>query len=268
MPRRSPIRWLSRPRSAWQWSFALHAALVGWGVQEWLSGAQPTPGEFGASGRQVLLVAAPLHEPSVAEVVLQRWPETKVTSDETLPAVDAEEVLARMVDPRWQTLVEPASESAGERGEGTFVTAELMRIARAAEQRSTDENLEKLEELSQRLATVSSAGAVEDINSQLRRVLRAGERADRPAEEPVAGDFDFATAQLHDVLREANEAGQWQFTAILVDSAGRKFESPLDPTAGESAYRTMRLIKSNPLLEKVYRGVVMSMLDQVLQGLK
>jgi hypothetical protein len=28
----------------------------------------------------------------------------------------------------------------------------------------------------------------------------------------------------------------------------------------------MQLIKSNPLLERVYRGVVMSMLDSVLKG--
>jgi hypothetical protein len=42
-------------------------------------------------------------------------------------------------------------------------------------------------------------------------------------------------------------------------------ESEMTAAEGESAYKTFELIKSNPLLERVYRGVVMSLLDKVLK---
>ena len=68
--------------------------------------------------------------------------------------------------------------------------------------------------------------------------------------------------------REQNDAGEFVYKAILVDSAGRQFASPMSAGDGEQAYRTMQLVKSNPLLEKVYRGVVMSLMDKVLKGAK
>jgi hypothetical protein len=81
----------------------------------------------------------------------------------------------------------------------------------------------------------------------------------------VAGDFDFDSAQLHDMRREMREDGTFKYTAILLDAEGRTQETEMTATEGESAYKTFELMKQNPLLERLYRGVVMSLLDKVLR---
>jgi hypothetical protein len=230
------------------------AALVGailWGLMADVQIHQPAT--------DLVIAAVSEQPPGVASITIDQQPET----GPILP--NGQEVLAAISDPRWQELVEPVPEERLATSM-VFVNTELMRIAREAEQRSAQENLEKLAALGGTLETVSTEKGVDDINSQLNRVLGTEKRADRPADAPVAGEFDFTTAQLHDVLRVKDDSGSFLFTAILVDSAGRKFETPMSASEGETAYRTMQLIKSNPLLERVYRGVVMSMLDSVLKG--
>jgi hypothetical protein len=104
---------------------------------------------------------------------------------------------------------------------------------------------------------------VDQIAASLKGWLGTSERATRPADEPVAGDFDFSTAQLHDVRRD-DSGDAIRYTAILLDAAGRTTESELTPAEGESVYRVMQLMKDNPLLERVYRGVVLSLLDKLM----
>ncbi len=241
-------------------SFAVHSALGGVAVADWLWGLFP------AESVAAVEVASARPEPNV-EITVATFPmEASVDPATLLP--DGEEIFVQMADPRWQEIVESSGDDDAYDDERLFVSVELMRIAREAERRSTDENLAKLEQLSERLTDVSTEKSVADINARLRQVLGAEARAAEPSAAPVKGEFDFGTAQLHDVKREKDASGVWVYTAILVDSAGRKFESPMDPSGGETAYRTMLLIKSNPLLEKVYRGVVMSILDQALEGAK
>jgi hypothetical protein len=101
---------------------------------------------------------------------------------------------------------------------------------------------------------------------KFRQWLGTQPRAERPAEKPVAGEFDYLTAQLHDVRREADAEAGYRYFAILVDAAGRRRESIMDPLEGESAYKTMQLVKANPLAEMVYRRIVMGFLDSVIQA--
>jgi hypothetical protein len=61
------------------------------------------------------------------------------------------------------------------------------------------------------------------------------------------------------------EDGKFKYTAVLIDSAGRTQETEMNAAEGESAFKTFELIKQNPLLERVYRGVVMSLLDKMLK---
>src|SRR5688500_5171132 len=170
------------------WSMAMHSSVFALAVAQWLQLIELPTAEEPAS-QQVLLVAAPMARPTVARVVLQQAATLReeATSEET---IDADDLLTRMVDPRWQELVEPVAEAELEHA-GSFVSEELQRVVAEAERRSSADNLEKLAELSERLTSVSSEGAVDDINSQLRRVLQTEERAERPAEKPVEGPFDF-----------------------------------------------------------------------------
>ena len=45
--------------------------------------------------------------------------------------------------------------------------------------------------------------------STLNKWLGTEQRATMPAEKPVAGEFDYDTAQLHDVRREKTKDGKW-----------------------------------------------------------
>ena len=180
-------------------------------------------------------------------------------------ATDLSELIASADDPRWQEALlegqnppKPAAESF------QFITSQLLEAIAAAEQRSDEANLERLETLTGALEAGSSAKSVEQLTASLQSWLGTEQRATKPADEPVAGEFDLATAQLHDVVRD-DSSGEVRYTAVLLDAAGRTMESPLTQAEGESVYRVMQLMKENPLLERVYRGVVLSLLDKLLR---
>ena len=220
-----------------------------------------------ATSSQRPLVVTVRHErPLEVALRLESLPEISLEPAAPAELVEAADLQAALSDPRWQALVDPADELPNRDAAEDFVQRELMRIIADAERRSAEENLAKLTALSERLTNISSEKNVGNINTQLNKLLGSEQRADRPATEKIAGEFEFATAQMHDVKRAKDTAGKWTYTVVLLDAAGRTFESPMDPSEGESMYRTMQLIKSNPLLERVYRGVVMSVMDKVLKS--
>lgn len=140
------------------------------------------------------------------------------------------------------------------------VTAAIENSDRASDDRKRDElrrNLARLEQL----ATPES---IDEIGGKVRSAMSLPERAASPAETPIAGPFDFNTAQFHDIVREPKENGRWRYRSILVDAAGRTLEAEMDAEQGKSAYETMRMIKSSPLGEALYRSLVMPMLDQLI----
>lgn len=240
----------------------LHAGLLVLALAQWLWGLPLlTIPEVAAARSVTIIISPPNRESLVASLDLTAGREEPANS-----LVDGESLLAQLADPRWQDLVEPVDDSQAQKVAGRFVHEELARIVNDSNARSHEVNLQQLAELSERLEEVFTPENVADINNQLNKLLGNEQRADRPAEEQPAGEFDFATAQLHDVQREQNEAGAWIYTATMVDAAGRRFATPMSAAEGEQAYRTMQLIKKNPLLERVYRGVVMSLMDQMLKG--
>lgn len=199
----------------------------------------------------------------------------RVTIDVGLPpaepwmaasASNLSDLIASVDDPRWtEALLEAHSSEADAARSSDFITRELLAAIAAAEQRSAEANLDRLETLSDQLNSVSSAESIDEMTASLQRWLGAGERATEPAPEPVAGEFDFGTAQLHDVLRDDSMSmGQVRYTAVLLDAAGRTIESPLSEAEGESVYRVMQIMKDNPLLERVYRGIVLAFMDKLL----
>ena len=193
-------------------------------------------------------------------------PDATMVTAPTVALVEAADLQDAITDPRWQELVDPAEQLPDPEASALFVQRELMRIVADAERRSAEENLEKLDKLTERLTSISNDKNVGNISNQLNKLLGNQQRAERPADEQVAGEFEFNTAQMHDVKREKDANGKWVYTAVLLDAAGRTFEAPMSAEEGEAMHRTMQLIKSNPLLERVYRSVVMSVMDKVLKG--
>lgn len=130
----------------------------------------------------------------------------------------------------------------------------------------SEQQLQKLQDASKRLSQLSSDKSVGEMSEQLRKVFDLPERATRPA--AVANDdarFDTESAQLHDVLKEARDDGSELYIAVLLDAHGLTSKIPLSEEEGKKLHRMMQLMKSNPLLERVYRELAMPLLDQLLK---
>jgi hypothetical protein len=266
--------WKKRPKPPlvqrrWKWSkrisFWVHSIIVSTVVMELLMVALPMPVEPPA--QQVVLQAPPLAEPPAPPPVeinaFPPYPENWLAND----SVDISHLEAAQTDPRWTTLTE--TDLAARPGEelaaaSSFLNERLMQSIKDAEERSDEDNLERLRKLAAQQNNISTQESVADITAQLNKFLGTTARATEPAKEPVGGEFDFDTGQLHDYRRERLENGTFKYTAVLIDSAGRTFETEMPAAEGESAYKTFELMKQNPLLERVYRGVVMSLLDKVI----
>jgi hypothetical protein len=149
---------------------------------------------------------------------------------------------------------------------GDRTAARLAKAAAEAQERSPAGNQQQLEKLAGKLSRVSSEKSVDEMAGKLRNWLGTQQRAERPAERIVAGEFEYSTAQLHDVRREQSPEAGYVYFAILVDAAGRRVESRMDSVEGESAYKTLQLVKANPLAEMVYRRIVMGFLDNVIKA--
>jgi hypothetical protein len=214
-----------------------------------------------------VLHAEPLAPPEPPPVELNTLPEP---AERWLAkeAVDTQFIEEALGDPRWTELTE------GERDERTpeqraaasnFLSDQVMRSIAQAEQHSDEDNLERLRNLAAQQNKISTEESIAAISSQLNKFIGTTARASEPAKEPVPGEFDIDTAQLHDVRREELSGGGFKYTAVLIDSAGRTMDTEMGAAEGESAFKTFELIKQNPLLERVYRGVVMSLLDKVLK---
>lgn len=145
---------------------------------------------------------------------------------------------------------------------GEWVEFDVQRVVARSQQHSTDELLAQLRQRTSELNRASSAESLDVLAGQLRTWLGTAERATRPADEAVEGPFEFASAQMHDVRREAADDGTYRYHAVLVDAAGRRFETDVDAATGEQLFRVFEIIRGNPLLEKVYRQIVMSLLDK------
>ena len=138
-------------------------------------------------------------------------------------------------------------------------------VAKAAG-RSAPENLDRLDQMSQRLNQVSSPSSVGELAGVFQQFVGSKQRAHQPVEPSTPGEFDHGTAQFHDVKRYAKEPHGWRYVAVLLDAAGRTIEVDMDELEGERAYVTLERIKTNPLLEQVYRQILMPLLDKMLGG--
>ncbi len=256
-------------RRSWRWSFALHVGVVLFIVVEalWL----PMPFLRGPAGVAPAYVEAAQQlppEPLEMEMVLEErsWVE-----------IDAEEIATAQVDlsdPRWQeVLLEPErhareSEPHSESLVAAALIQEQLRAAiQQSEQQTLQENLAQLEKLSERLTSVSSEETIDELSGTLTRLVGTDPRATKPKEGAV-GTFDFSSAQPHDCTKETTAEGNVRYVVVMIDQNGLTQEIELDQASGEQMYNTMRIIKSNPLLERVYRGAVMGILDKLLQPAK
>lgn len=133
---------------------------------------------------------------------------------------------------------------------------------------SDEEKLSELEKNLRRLESISDAESVQDVTTTIANTLGLDSSLYDPDKPAGEGRFDFDSAQLHDVTRQRGEGGQWEYQSILVDSAGRKMTVPMEAGEGETMFSTFEQMKKYPLAEAIYRGVVMPMLQSLIESEK
>lgn len=149
---------------------------------------------------------------------------------------------------------------------GEKVTSKLTEVIAQVDSLSTEEKLDKLEGTAKQLDKVSSEKGVNELTGLFEGWLGTEKRATAPAAKPPKGAFDIDSAQFHDVTREKGPDGKWRYRSVLLDAAGRTMEIDMDPSEGETTFNTFRILKANPLAEKVYRQVTMPILDKLTKA--
>lgn len=148
------------------------------------------------------------------------------------------------------------------------VESKIASVVKEADKLTDEEKLDRLAGAAGQLENLATEESVNEVNDKLRKLLGTPERAAQPSVEPVAGPFDYDTAQYHDVKRVKDRDGVWQYTAVLIDAKGRTLEAPMTTPAeraeAEKVYQTMQILKSNPLAEKVYRDIGMGQIDRLI----
>ena len=125
-------------------------------------------------------------------------------------------------------------------------------------------NNARLDQLAHRLSSITDDSSIDKIAVHLRNQGNVSNRAIQPNPLASSEGFDVATAQLHQVKRIQENDNTWKYVAVLLDAHGRTRMAKLTDAEGERQYALMKKIESNPLLEKVYRQIVMPMLDKLL----
>lgn len=184
----------------------------------------------------------------------------------TLPgSIQSSDDSAALKDPRWQPSIERfESDNNNVAGDDSFVANQIHQSIQKQKNRPVTQNQNDLQVLGERLSAQSSEKSVDEI-SRFLRGISGPSRETRPDPNAVGKPIDYATAQMDDVRQVADKEGNVRYIAILVDAKGVSVEVELDHDAGEQLDRTMKLIKSNPLLERVYRQIVMGLMDQLLK---
>ncbi|NLF68023.1 MAG: hypothetical protein GX575_03100 [Candidatus Anammoximicrobium sp.] len=149
------------------------------------------------------------------------------------------------------------------------VTAQMIRrrVDQAVDQSAAlnqAEKLARLDSLSQRLNQVSDEASIGALSAVVHSLLGTQPRAAEPAKTAPEGEFDFATAQFHEIRRFSSNGDGFRYVTILLDAQGRTLETEVSEQEGAPIYQVMQRIKANPLLEQVYRQIVMPLLDQVV----
>lgn len=239
-------------------SLLLHAIAIG--TAAWLAAMWVSPIES--------LTSPPMEIEGAFRETLSVDQNFRIRGDRSEDTIDPLTLSAD--DRRWENAIadqRPAVERdpAGQTAESTFIQRQIDRSIETAKHRTGQENLDRLSRLSQRLSQESKSETVDQMANFLGGVTKT--RAERPIENPSGKSIDASTAQLHDVVRTIDGDGRKNYRLILIDAEGITDEVDIDPETGEQLYRTMRLIKANPLLEKVYRKIVMGIMDSVLPKL-
>jgi hypothetical protein len=134
------------------------------------------------------------------------------------------------------------------------------------EKLSDQQKLSQLEKNLQRLESVSDPESIQEVTTTIASALGVDQQQYAPQKTPAEGTFDTKTSQLQDVVRTRGESGDWKYESVMVDSAGRTMTVPMNGVEGETVYKTFEQMKKYPLAAGIYRGVVMPLIQKMIEA--
>jgi hypothetical protein len=238
-------------RRAWLVSLMLHAAAL----VALLLMAIPKRSQPGLHAKRRIVVQADVRDA----------PSSNVDATAELMAGRGQAAPANSEGAEWDGVMRSAQspESTPTSESKPFLQKQIDRSIEQSKQRSSEDNLDRLNQLSRDLRRNSRSQNIDEMAEFLGGMLT--KRVSTPVADSEARPFDADTAQLHDVLKSEGTDGKTQYIAVMIDAHGVLRSVEMDAETGKQLYRTMQLIRSNPLLEQVYRKIVMGILDQVLK---
>lgn len=159
----------------------------------------------------------------------------------------------------------------GEKAQQT-VQRVLEEKTQTAEQRTIEENHQELSVQTDKLNQLSDEESIDQLTRQFQKWLNTPKRQTQPSNDPpvtaatvTADNFDADSAQFHDVLRSPTESGRYAYQSVLIDAQGRTLLLDMTESEGKQMFDTMQKIRENPLLDKVYRQIIMPIIDKELK---
>ena len=142
----------------------------------------------------------------------------------------------------------------------------LVEVERQAAARSPEENQNRLAHQGYLLNKVSSEESVDQIAAKVAEAQNLPPRATEPSVNPPDGPFDVDTAQIHDCEEIRNDDGSVRYVATMFDAQGRSMTVEMSETEGKQLCKTMIMIHANPIIENVYRSMVVPLLDKKISN--
>ena len=174
---------------------------------------------------------------------------------------------------------EPPVVSAGETDDVTasvtpglsaLVQQQLAEAQNDAAQQTPEEQLAALKLFAAQLTNISSERSVDEISQRLNKVLEIPPTVSDPkpsnpdASNGPAKRLEIDTAQFIDI-REETKNGKVRYIALMEDAHKVREDVEVDAATGKQLIQTFALMKQFPLLESIYRKVVMGLLDKTLR---
>ena len=126
-----------------------------------------------------------------------------------------------------------------------------------------DRNLKRLQSMTDEQSVVETSRTIASALG-LNAEAYAEKNPDQKSDSTTP--FETDSAQLEDVVRIKTDDGDWRYESVLIDANGRKLTVPMGKVDGESAYQTFQTMKQYPMAQQIYRGVVMPMLQKMMEA--
>ena len=136
------------------------------------------------------------------------------------------------------------------------------------EGRTQEEKMSDLIHQRRQLEKMPAEHATKALEKVVDFLEARSERATSAQREVSPDQFDADSAQIDScerIAKDEKDGGGWRYIATLVDANGNSMKVELPESEGASTWRTMQMLKENPIMNAIYRKAVMPLLDRKME---